>query len=337
MDEKLSLAIVGVGRMGSYHARTLVDSDRIDVVAVVDTDDEAAAGLGDEIGAESFRSPEALIAGSNAEAWLIATPTLSHPAVVRTALDAGKHVLCEKPLALDTRASRKLEMEAAAADRILQIGFWRRFAPPWAKARQLIDSGAIGKPLLLRLSQWDADPPPASFCDPATSGGLAIDCGVHEFDLAEWLTGLPIERVAAHQLPLVDLSLGDVGDVDNLVAVLDMAGGVVATVDLSRNCRYGDDVRTEILGSEGAIFVDLLPASRTRLATAAGFETVVETPDAFYSGILAQANAFAAAVRGAEIEVPLAAASTRAVAVGRAVQASVGGEPITMEGRLGES
>jgi len=331
------LAIVGVGRMGSYHARTLVDSDRIDVVAVVDTDDEAAAGLGDEIGAESFRSPEALIAGSNAEAWLIATPTLSHPAVVRTALDAGKHVLCEKPLALDTRASRKLEMEAAAADRILQIGFWRRFAPPWAKARQLIDSGAIGKPLLLRLSQWDADPPPASFCDPATSGGLAIDCGVHEFDLAEWLTGLPIERVAAHQLPLVDLSLGDVGDVDNLVAVLDMAGGVVATVDLSRNCRYGDDVRTEILGSEGAIFVDLLPASRTRLATAAGFETVVETPDAFYSGILAQANAFAAAVRGAEIEVPLAAASTRAVAVGRAVQASVGGEPITMEGRLGES
>jgi predicted dehydrogenase len=337
VDEKLSLAIVGVGRMGSYHARTLVDSDRIDVVAVVDTDDEAAAGLGDEIGAESFRSPEALIAGSNAEAWLIATPTLSHPAVVRTALDAGKHVLCEKPLALDTRASRKLEMEAAAADRILQIGFWRRFAPPWAKARQLIDSGAIGKPLLLRLSQWDADPPPASFCDPATSGGLAIDCGVHEFDLAEWLTGLPIERVAAHQLPLVDLSLGDVGDVDNLVAVLDMAGGVVATVDLSRNCRYGDDVRTEILGSEGAIFVDLLPASRTRLATAAGFETVVETPDAFYSGILAQANAFAAAVRGAEIEVPLAAASTRAVAVGRAVQASVGGEPITMEGRLGES
>lgn len=337
MDEKLSLAVVGVGRMGSYHARTLIDADRIDVVAVVDSDGAAAAALGAEIGAECFPSLEALVADGNAEAWLIATPTLSHPAVVRAAFDAGMHVLCEKPLALDARTSRRLELEAAATERILQIGFWRRFAPPWARAKELIDSGAIGKPLLLRLSQWDADPPPASFCDPATSGGLAVDCGVHEFDLAEWLTGLPIERVAAHQLPLVDLSLGEVGDVDNLVAVLDMAGGVVATVDLSRNCRYGDDVRTEILGSEGAIFVDLLPSSRTRLATAAGFETVVETPDAFYSGILAQAEAFAAAVRGAAVEIPLAVASTRAVAVGRAVQAAVGGEPIAMEGRLGES
>lgn len=327
------MAIVGVGRMGAFHARTLDQSDHVDVVAVADTSGDAGVALATELDAEFFSSPETLLASDTVEAWLIATPTLSHPAMVRMALDGGLPVLCEKPLALDPAASAELENRAMRVNRLLQIGFWRRFAPPWAKAKELIDAGAIGRPLLLRLSQWDADPPPASFCDPETSGGLAIDCGVHEFDLAEWLTGLNVERVSAHNLPLVDLSLGEVGDVDNLVAVLELSGGAVATVDLSRNCRYGDDVRTEILGDEGAIFVDLMPTSRTRLATAAGVETVAgsETQDAFHAGVLAQADAFAQAVRGETIAVPGAHASTRAVAIGRAVQQAANGEPVELD------
>jgi myo-inositol 2-dehydrogenase/D-chiro-inositol 1-dehydrogenase len=192
---------------------------------------------------------------------------------------------------------------------------------------------------MLRLSQWDADPPPASFCDPATSGGLAIDCGVHEFDLAEWMSGLEIEKVSAHTLPLVDATLAEVGDVDNLVAVLELSGGAVATVDLSRNCRYGDDVRTEVLGDAGAIFVDLLPTSRTRLATAAGVEVIAEsvTDDAFRAGVITQADAFARAVRGGEFDVPGAAASTRAVVVGLAVREAAAGTPVTLGGNHGES
>jgi scyllo-inositol 2-dehydrogenase (NAD+) len=182
--------------------------------------------------------------------------------------------------------------------------------------------------LLVRLSQWDADPPPAAFCDPTSSGGLAIDCGVHEFDLAEWLTGLEVTQVTARNLPLVDESLATVGDVDNLVAVLDLEGGAAATVDLSRNCRYGDDVRTEILGSEGAIFVDLLPTSRTRLATSAGIETIAasQVDDAFTAGVVAQAEVFAQVVRGEALDYPAAVASSRAVAIGLAVrQAAVDG------------
>jgi myo-inositol 2-dehydrogenase/D-chiro-inositol 1-dehydrogenase len=175
---------------------------------------------------------------------------------------------------------------------------------------------------MLRLAQWDAYPPPPAFCDPQVSGGLAIDCGVHEFDLVEWLTGLPVETVTAWNLPLVDAAVGDSGDVDNLVAVLGLAGGAVATVDLTRNCRYEDDVRTEILGEEGAIFVDLLPVGRTRIATSAGVAVAAgsETDDAFVEGIVGQADAFAAAVRGADFDGPGAFASTQAVRIGRAVQ-----------------
>jgi len=316
--------------MGAVHARTVASSPLIDVVAVADTDTAAAASVAGEIGASPSSTIDRLVDVSGIDAWLIATPTSTHPALVRQAVQAGVHVLCEKPLSLDVTDSGRLGEEAHAAGLLLQIGFWRRFSPPWATAKRLIDSGAIGKPLMVRLSQWDADPPPASFCDPAKSGGLAIDCGVHEFDLAEWFTGRTVQRVTSFNLPLVDQSLATVGDVDNLVAVLEMGDGVVATVDLSRNCRYEDDVRTEILGENGAIFVDLLPTGRTRLATAHGVDVVAgsETDDAFSVGILRQAEAFARAVAGENVDIPDADASTRAVKVGWAIREAANGTPV---------
>jgi predicted dehydrogenase len=319
--------------MGAFHARSLAGSDLVEVAAVVDTVTGRADGIAGEIGAEAVHSLAALPGRSDVEAWLIATPTSTHPEVVTAALDLGLHVLCEKPLDLDLARSEHLGRRAAAIGLTLQVGFWRRFSPPWAQARRLLSDGAIGRPLMLRLAQWDADPPPAEFCDPAASGGLAIDCGVHEFDLVEWMTGLPVERVTSRNLPLVDGGLAKVGDVDNLVALLDLRSGPVATVDLTRNCRYGDDVRTEILGEEGAIFIETLPAGRARLATAGGIVTVAgsETDDALAAGVIAQAEAFAAAVRGEAVEVPGATASTRAVALGRAVQESAAtGSPINL-------
>mgnify|MGYP001821986852 CR=1 FL=1 len=318
------MAVVGVGRMGALHAEALSATDSINVVAVADARADVAGRVAASIGADGYESLTALSERDDIAAWLVATPTTTHPAVVEMALGAGLHVLCEKPLSLDLAESDRLGALATESGMILQVGFWRRFAPPWVAARQAIVDGAIGRPLMLRLAQWDADPPPASFCDPLTSGGLAIDCGVHEFDLVGWMSGLGIETVTARNLPLVDRSIGEVGDVDNILAMLDLEGGAVATVDLSRNCRFGDDVRTEVLGENGAIFVDLLPSGRARLADASGVRILQgsETEDAFVEGIRAQARAFADVVRGVEVDVPGASDSTLAVAVGRAVQRS---------------
>ena len=324
MAEPLRLAIIGVGRMGAFHVRSVATIDTIDLVAVADSEATRAAAVAGEAGVAAYDSSEVLLDRDDVEAWLIATPTPAHPDLVEMAIRAGLHVLCEKPLALDPGRSEDLGVLAADSGRVLQVGFWRRFSPPWAAAKRLLDAGAIGRPLLLRLAQWDADPPPATFCDPLVSGGLAIDCGVHEFDLAEWLTGLEIESVLARNLPLVDESIGEIGDVDNLLATLDLDGGALATVELSRNCRYGDDVRTEVLGEEGAIFIDLLPSGRTRLATAAGVEVIAgsEADDAVEAGVRAQAAAFANRVRRGTDEVPGAGESTRALIVGLAVQES---------------
>ena len=118
--------------------------------------------------------------------------------------------------------------------------------------------------------------------------------------------------------------MGEAGDLDNLLAVLELDGGAVATVDLTRNARYGDDVRTEVLGSQGALLVDLLPTSRTRLGDASGVRELPESAveDAMAAGVAAQVRAFAAAVRGEAVEVPDAAASIRSSEVGQAVMAA---------------
>jgi myo-inositol 2-dehydrogenase / D-chiro-inositol 1-dehydrogenase len=321
--------------MGSVHAHAIATLDSIEVVAVADPSADARA-------AASLLFPKARLLAEPADAFelagveacLLATPTPFHPEQVRAAIAAGLHVLCEKPLSLDPGETLEIDQAATRAGHILQLGFWRRYAPPWRAAKDAIEQERIGTPLYLRLSQWDADPPPASFCDPLVSGGLAIDCGVHEYDLAEWLTGQRVLRVRAYAAPIVDESLAAVGDVDNLVAVLELEGGTIATVDLSRNCRFGDDVRTEILGSQGALLIDLLPTGRVRLGTVDGMIDLesVDVEDVTLAGVAGQADAFASAIRGSGPLGPGAVASARATAIGRAVQESIRtGESIDIE------
>ncbi len=326
MNDPVRLALVGLGRMGRVHAAALTDVDGIDVVAVADPSDEARAMAASLFpAARVLREPDEAFAHPAVEACLLATPTPLHPKHVRAALDNGLHVLCEKPLSLDPQVSLDIHQQAVDHGRVLQLGFWRRYAAPWRAAKAALDAGRIGAPLYIRLSQWDADPPPASFCDPNISGGLAVDCGVHEYDLAEWFSGQRVVRVHAHAAPMVDQSLAAVGDVDNLVAVLELDGGAVATVDLSRNCRYGDDVRTEILGSQGALLIDLLPSGRVRLGTADGMVDIDEVAvgDVTADGVANQATAFAAAIRGTGEPGPGALASARATLIGHAVQRSI--------------
>ncbi|NBS35889.1 MAG: hypothetical protein EBS71_00700 [Actinobacteria bacterium] len=320
---RVKTALIGLGRMGRTHAAALRNVAALDVVAVVDPS-PASREAAEEFfpGVATFEHYAA--AFQIAEACIIVSPTPLHPAIVREALSAGVHVLCEKPLSLDVDVARRLHDDAVASERVLQIGHWRRFSPPWLRAKQLLDQGAIGRPLWIRLSQWDANPPAAAFCDPTVSGGLAIDCGVHEYDLAEWFFGERVTSVRAWNLPLVDMSLAKVGDVDNLCAVLGFSSGRAAQVDLSRNSRYGDDVRTEILGENGALFVDLLPTGRARIADAKGIRDVADSNvvDATLAGVQAQAEAFARRIAGESVDVPDAHASARSTLIGHAVMQS---------------
>ena len=329
-----TLALFGVGRMGSVHAqairRHLPDAT---LAAIAEPRAEAVASLGDAAGDATVypSAPEAL-AHPGLDGAIVVTPTDTHDDVVTAALERDLHVFCEKPLTLDAAQSVRLEALGAERERILQVGFWRRFHPPIAMARRLLADGAIGRPLFSKLTQWDVDCPPVEWCAPDRSGGIFVDMAVHEFDQIEWFLDDEVVSVEARPLPLVIDALETVGDYDNAVVWFTLAGGGQGMIDLSRNGRYADDIRIEVLGSDGALFIETVPTGRLRLGRRGGIETVWADPepDSFTAGIARELAAFTRAIRAKDASaVPGAAASIRASELGRAAARSADtGRPV---------
>lgn len=331
--EPVSVAILGLGRMGRLHARVIASGvPDLRVAALADLLPGRPAEVGRETGLDAARylDPEAALAHPGLEACVVAAPTGQHQYIVRGVLQRGLHVFCEKPLGLDADEDERLGAKADTAGLTLQVGFWRRYSPPWVVARRVLRDGVIGRPLFLRMSQWDASLPPPAFHDLRVSGGIIVDCGIHEFDLVEWLTGQRIVRVEGYPLPLVHPELAETGDLDNTFVVAHLAGGQVAAIDLSRNAGYADDIRSEILGSAGAVFVATVPSGRAWVGTTEGVRELEDAavPDAIWSGVSGELTAFAAAVRGSGDEVPGARESARALRIAQAaVRATVSGRP----------
>ncbi len=322
-----SLALIGVGRMGRVHAeaiaRHLPDAA---LVAVAEPRAEAVEGLDHLLGdAAVYPTAEAAMEHPGVDGCVVVTPTDTHAAVVIAALDRGLDVFCEKPLTLDGEESRTLAELATANDCVLQVGFWRRFYAPIAMARGLVADGAIGTPLFARLIQWDVDCPPVEWCAPERSGGIFVDMGVHEFDQIEWLLDDEIVSLEARPLARVIGELEAVDDFDNVTVWFTVGGGAQGSIELSRNGRYADDVRMELLGSEGALFVDTVPTGRLRLGTRDGLATIWEQPgeDSFLAGIAQELAAFTLALDGSgDLGLPGAEASIRATELGGAARRS---------------
>ena len=330
----VGVVLVGLGRMGRVHLHAMREHvPALTLAAVAEPRlDVAAAGLIGEVAV--YAEAGSALRHPGLAACVVAAPTEVHRGVVEEALELGLHVFCEKPLTLAQDESLLLQSSAASRGLVLQVGFWRRFAAPLMEARRLLRAGAIGRPVLVRLVQWDVDSPPATWCDPVRSGGIFVDMGVHEYDEIEWLLDAPITEVSAQPLALVNQELARVGDVDNALVFAAVEGGVRAIVELSRNGRYADDVRLEILGSDGALLVETVPTARVRLGTRQGLVTVWEGVDDFFlAAVGAELSAFAALASGdtTATNVPGAADSVRAVAIGEAARASAAsGAPVAV-------
>ena len=294
MTDRIGLALVGAGRMGRTHLQALVRAERVALRAICEPVDTVAALLDVDVPVD--RELERTLARDDVDAVLIAAPTPLHAGIVAAALEAGKHVLCEKPLTLDAASDTRLAGEAERRGLTLHVGFWRRHAWPYREARRLLDAGAIGELRLIRLCQWDAEAPPPAFCDVRVSGGLEVDCGVHECDLAAWLSSSPLVEVAARGSTTRE-ELAAVGDVEAVAAVLATASGHAVTIDLARTCAYGDVVRTEIVGSRGALLIEAHGAGSLSLGDDRGLRPVAALADDVLLDALAhQADAFARAI-----------------------------------------
>ena len=337
MHSPLRTLLLGAGRMGRFHARVLAQSvPHINVVAVADINRGAAcnaaeliASFGDHASPLIYDDPGEAMDQVDAAACIVVTSTPTHPELVETALQSGRHVFCEKPLLFDPAESMRLGAVARDSGLNLAVGFYRRFSPPFVAARAVIRSGELGRPVLIRASQWDATPPPKGFLRGA--GGIAVDFGVHEFDSIEWLSDQRIVEIKATALPVVSADVKAIGEFDNLLIQAKLESGAVAMIDLSMNCGYADDVRAELLGEKGALFVETTPQSRLRVGTRDGLRTIEldEAREPLEAGITGELKAFAAVVNGYHSE-----ALADAVASARATRLALAANHSALSGSV---
>jgi inositol 2-dehydrogenase len=255
----LNVGLIGLGRLGRVYARDLAGRiPETRLVAVADTAGSLAAEVAAELDvARAYTDPMALMDDAAVDAVVIATPTRRHREHVIAAAERRKPTFCEKPpaLSLDEVAAMKTAIERSGV--FFQMGFMRRFDAGYAAAKQQIDAGRIGTPLVFKATSRDPFRPSLEYANPASSGGMLIDMGIHDFDLARWFMG-DVGTVSAIGATIAYPELAAVGDIDNAIVSLTFTSGKLGAVDLTRSGIYGYDISTEILGLEGTIRIGYL-------------------------------------------------------------------------------
>lgn len=250
----MRLGLIGLGRIGAFHAETLSALPAVDSLVVTDAVPSVTRDVAERFGAEAVDSPEALLA-AGLDGVVIAAATDAHPALLLAAVEAGLPVFCEKPVA--RRASDAVEVfkRISGSDVPVQIGYPRRFDAGFAAARAAVASGELGWLHTVRSTTLDPAPPPPEYI--AGSGGIFRDCSVHDFDAVRWVTGREVVEVYATGSNRGADFFAEVGDVDSAAAVLTLDDGTLALVSNSRYNPRGHDVRLELHGSADSIAVGL--------------------------------------------------------------------------------
>jgi len=249
----LNIGIIGAGKIAQVHTANLtyrIPNAR--VLAIADVNLAAAQATAARFGIPTATSdPNEIFANPAIDAVLICSITATHAPFTVAAARAGKHVFCEKPIALDLAQIDNALAEVAKAGVKMQVGFNRRFDSNFARVRQAVESGEIGQPTILHIISRDPAPPPIEYA--RGSGGMFLDMTIHDFDMARFLVGAEVEEVYVHAGITVDPAIAEFGDVDTAVTLLRFANGVVGTIDNCRRATYGYDQRVELFGSKGAI------------------------------------------------------------------------------------
>ena len=247
-EEALRVGVVGTGGMGGRHARNLAHRvSGAELVAVMDVDQARANALSNECGgAAVFDSGAALIGDPRVEAVLIASPDPTHAALAVACIEAGKPVLCEKPLGIDIAdAKRVLDAELAGGRNLVQVGLMRAFDPQHTALRQAIDAGEIGRPLLFRgiHAHWRAD-------EVRTAVNVIVNSAVHDIHSARWLMGDDVASVYTSHV----VDLPEQPESTRLVLLqLTFRGGGLASIEVNLDCNYGYEVVAEVAGERGVL------------------------------------------------------------------------------------
>jgi myo-inositol 2-dehydrogenase/D-chiro-inositol 1-dehydrogenase len=309
----MRVALIGSGRMGSFHGGTVARRlPGVTLAAVADPAPGAAERLATEFGAPTFATdPAEVCTDPDIDAVVIAAPARFHADLVVAAAAAGKSVFCEKPMALTLADADRAMAAAHQAGVVLQVGFNRRFAPDWAAARTLLDDGRLGKPRLLRSVTRD----PGGF-DPArvAPNAIFLETLIHDFDALRFLNpGANAVEVYATATALVEPAWKDRGLLDTAVVIVRFDNGAVGTAEACFEASYGYDVRGEVFGSGGMATMGDGRRTGMRFSGTSGVtaETVRSDQELFAGAYVAELAAFIDAVRSGTAA-PVTGADARA-------------------------
>ena len=332
---RLAIGLIGAGRLGRVYARDLASRiAETKLVAIADPVESVAKEVAAEFDVpKHYADPLALIDDPAVDAVVIVSPTHTHREVVIAASSRMKPTFCEKPPALSLDEVAAMQSAVAASGMFLQMGFMRRFDAGYASAKKQIEEGRIGMPLVFKSTSRDPFRPSLEYANPKSSGGMLLDMGIHDFDLARWFMG-EVRTVSTIGATIAYPELATVGDIDNAIASLTFASGKLGVVDLSRSGIYGYDISTEILGLEGTLKIGYLRETPVMLMTrnSVAHDTVPYFMERFRDAYTIQLQNFAQNVqqgRPAPITIEdgmealrIGVAATRAHETGRSVVVS---------------
>lgn len=330
------MAMIGAGRMGQAHARVLLGLPECRVVRVVDSQAENAERVAAELGAQASIHLEDALQDPAIDAVIITTPTPTHAGLIEAAASARKAIFVEKPVAHSLEAGRQAVMAVERSGVPCQVGFQRRYDPAYARAKALIEAGELGRLEGFRAVGRDPTPPKLEFLK--TSGGLFVDMGIHDLDLARFFLG-EVAEVYAIGGALSNPELREYGLFDTAVGTLRFEGGAVGTVEVALRTAYGYDIRTEVLGERGRYHIerDRRPDLTIYNARGGSFDRPRNFEERFSEAYAAQMVAFAQnlhagkplspTARDAWYSLRLALAAQEALETGRVVRVrDIGGD-----------
>ena len=250
----VTVGIIGAGRIGRVHVESIctkVGNAKIKALADPFMNEETdlwAKKMGVEITTKDYKE---ILADPEIDAVLICSSTDTHSPISVEAIQAGKHVFCEKPIDHDV-AKIKEVIDALAKNPVkYQVGFNRRFDHNFEAVRDAVAAGKIGDTHIIKITSRDPEPPCADYVK--VSGGMFLDMTIHDFDMVRFLAGCNAAEVYVEAAVLVDPAIGEAGDVDTAVITLKMENGAIAVIDNSRQAVYGYDQRAEVFGSKGMV------------------------------------------------------------------------------------
>ncbi len=250
----VTVGIIGAGRIGRVHVESIctkVGNAKIKALADPFMNEETdlwAKKMGVEITTKDYKE---ILADPEIDAVLICSSTDTHSPISVEAIQAGKHVFCEKPIDHDV-AKIKEVIDALAKNPVkYQVGFNRRFDHNFEAVRDAVAAGKIGDTHIIKITSRDPEPPCADYVK--VSGGMFLDMTIHDFDMVRFLAGFNAAEVYVEAAVLVDPAIGEAGDVDTAVITLKMENGAIAVIDNSRQAVYGYDQRAEVFGSKGMV------------------------------------------------------------------------------------